>query len=83
MPTSRDGCRWGHWAERYSQVMLPWLVMVRSVMRAERVVDLEVGVAVPGRDVNSVAGWAQQVDDLGEGLVGGAAGFRWWPAGCG
>src|SRR5262249_50799894 len=32
MLMSRVGCRWGHWVERYSQVRLPCLVMVRSVM---------------------------------------------------
>jgi hypothetical protein len=39
----------------------------------ERVVDLEVGVAVPAGDGESVAGRQEQFDDLGKGLVGEAA----------
>jgi hypothetical protein len=40
--------------------------------RAERVVDPQVSVPIPGGDGESVADREEQFDDLREGLVGGA-----------
>src|SRR5712691_9993109 len=81
MPTSRDGCRCGHWVERYSQVRLPWLVMVRSVIARSALLILRYASPSQAGIVNPYPDGRSRSMILARDWSAGLAGFRWLAGG--